>query len=253
MFEQSFVPVGQPRRWTVLVAILGQLFVVGILLVIPLMYVQVLPAPELMSRILIAPPPPAPPPPPPAPSIKPRRPKIVTRNFDPSKLTAPSKVPKQVVISNDAPAVLPTAPQIAGGVPGGLPGGIPGGTLGGILNSVPCPAPPPPPPPVAALPAVPATPSRIRVGGNVEAGLLLREVTPSYPKLAQQVHIGGTVRLKAIIGTDGKVEELTLISGHPLLIQAAEAAVKQWVYKPTLLNGQPVEVDTEVDVHFVAS
>jgi protein TonB len=66
-------------------------------------------------------------------------------------------------------------------------------------------------------------------------------------------HISGTVRLKAVIGADGSVEDLTLISGHPLLVQAAEAAVKQWIYKPTLLNGQPVEVDTEIDVHFVAS
>jgi protein TonB len=140
------------------------------------------------------------------------------------------------------------------GVPGGLPGGIPGGTLGGILNSVPSPASPPPPPPaVAAVPSAPAPPSRIRVGGSVEAGLLLREVTPSYPKLAQQAHIAGTVRLKAVIGADGKVEDLALISGHPLLIEAAEAAVKQWIYKPTLLNGQPVEVDTEIDVHFVAA
>lgn len=250
MFEQSFVPAGRSRRWPMLIAVLGQLFVVGLLLVVPLMYVQVLPAPELVSRILIAPPPPAPPPPPPAPSVQPRRPKVVVRNFDPSKLTAPTKVPKQVVISNDRLAALPPAPQIAG-VPGGVPGGIPGGTLGGILSSVPSPV--PPPPPVARAAPAPSTPSRIRVGGNVEAGLLVREVTPSYPKLAEQVHIGGTVRLKALIGSDGTVENLTLISGHPLLVQAAEAAVKQWVYRPTLLNGQPVEVDTEIDVHFVAS
>jgi protein TonB len=81
----------------------------------------------------------------------------------------------------------------------------------------------------------------------------VREVAPSYPKLASMAHIAGTVRLKAVIGRDGTVEDLTLISGHPLLIQAAEAAVKQWIYKPTLLNGVPVEVETEIAVHFVAS
>lgn len=246
MFEQTFIPEGKTRRWNVVLAIAGQLLVVGILVVIPLMYVQVLPTPELVSGILLAPPPPPPPPPPPAPAqLKP--PKIVARKFDPAKLTAPTTVPKQVTILNDAVAA---APEI-GGVPGGIPGGVPGGTLGGILNSVPAVA--PPPPPVAAAPPPPTPPSRIQVGGNVQAGLLLHEVTPSYPKLASQAHISGTVRLKALIGRDGTIEGLTLISGHPLLIPAAEAAVKQWIYKPTLLNGLPVEVDTEIDVHFVAS
>jgi protein TonB len=250
MFDQSFVPTGGSRRWTILVALLGQFILVGILVVIPLMYVQVLPVPEVMSRVLLAPPPPPPPPPPPAPARR-EPPKIVARKFDPTKLTAPSTIPKQVTIQNETAEALPQAPGIAGvrgGVPGGIPGGIPGGALNSLLSSA-----PPPPPPVAAKAPEPPPPDRIRVGGDVQAGLLVREIAPSYPKLAAMAHIAGTVRLKAVIGRDGSVEDLTLISGHPLLIQAAEAAVKQWIYKPTLLNGLPVEVDTEIDVHFVQS
>jgi len=243
MFEQTFIPPGGTRRWSVLVAVLSQIFVVGILVVIPLMYVEVLPVPDTVSRILLAPPPPPPPPPPAAPARR-EPPKVVARKFDPTKLTAPSTIPKQITIQNETAQAFPEAPGIAG---------VPGGALGGALNSILSAAPPPPPPPVAAATPAPAPPSRIRVGGEVQAGLILREVTPSYPKLAAMAHISGTVRLKAVIGADGSVEDLTLISGHPLLVQAAEAAVKQWIYKPTLLNGQPVEVDTEIDVHFVAS
>jgi protein TonB len=210
-----------------------------------------LPVPQLMSNILLAPRPPPPPPPAAAPARR-EPPKAVARNFDPAKLTAPTTVPNQITIQNAPAETLPQAPGTAG-VPGGVPGGVLGGALGGVLNSALAAAAPPPPPPAAAAPPQPAPPSRIRVGGDVEAGLLVHEVTPAYPKLAAQAHIGGTVRLKAVIGNDGTVENLTLISGHPLLIQAAEAAVKQWIYKPTLLNGQPVEVDTEIDVHFVES
>ncbi len=84
----------------------------------------------------------------------------------------------------------------------------------------------------------------------MEAARLIREVQPEFPVLARDARIGGTVRLKAIIARDGKVEDLSLISGQPLLVQAAMDAVKQWLYKPTYLNGTPVEVSTEVDVNF---
>lgn len=91
---------------------------------------------------------------------------------------------------------------------------------------------------------------RLRVGGNVQAVNLINKVTPAYPPLAKQARIQGTVSFAAVIGTDGAIKDLTLISGHPLLIPAATDAVKQWVYKPTLLNGQPVEVETQIDVNF---
>jgi|SRR5579862_6249797 len=74
-------------------------------------------------------------------------------------------------------------------------------------------------------------------------------VRPKYPQIARQAHVQGT-RLKAVIAKDGHVENLKLMSGQPLLVSAAMDAVKQWVYKPTYLNGNPVEVDTEIDVNF---
>ncbi len=116
------------------------------------------------------------------------------------------------------------------------------------------PVPPPlPPPPGAAIvsdaPAAP-TPSRIRVGGQVQQANLLSRVTPVYPSAAKEARIQGVVHLAVIIGKDGTVQNVEVVSGHPLLIGAATDAVKLWVYKPTLLNGNPVEVITQVDVNF---
>lgn len=119
----------------------------------------------------------------------------------------------------------------------------------GISTSSSAPPPPPPPPPAGNG----QTPQRIRVGGGVQASNLLYKVDPVYPPLAKQARIQGTVRFTAIIGKDGHVNNLQLVSGHPLLVQAGQEAVKQWVYKPTLLNGEPVEVVTQLDVSFTLS
>ena len=93
-------------------------------------------------------------------------------------------------------------------------------------------------------------PKQIRVGGNVQAAKLIRSVPPTYPPLALQARIQGIVRFTATIGHDGRVSEVTLISGHPLLVPAAQEAIRQYEYQPSLLNGQPVEVVTQVDVPF---
>jgi TonB family protein len=107
-------------------------------------------------------------------------------------------------------------------------------------------------PPVAST-SPPGAPERIRVGGNVQARKLVKQVPPVYPPLARQARIQGVVRFTVIIGTDGHVENMQLVSGHPLLIPAAQEAVKQWVYQPTMLNGREVEVLTQVDVAFSLS
>src|SRR5207302_1422947 len=107
-----------------------------------------------------------------------------------------------------------------------------------------------PPPPVEQKKA---TVQRIRVGGQVQQANLIRQPKPVYPPLAKQARIQGVVRFNAIIGKDGTIQNLTLISGHPLLVPAAQEAVKQWLYKPTLLNGEPVEVATVIDVNFTLS
>lgn len=240
MFEQSLVPSGKGRRpWTVALALIGQVLVLTVLILIPLLYVQSLPMREFTST-LVAPPPPPPPPPPPQARVV----KVVPRKFDASKLTAPKVVPKEIAKVVEAPPPPPDAGAV-GGIPGGVPGGQPGGVIAGIANSVPKAAPPPPPPPPEKT-----GPQRVHVGGNVQAARLVKEVKPAYPPMAKQARISGTVRLKAIIGPDGAIRNLNVISGHPMLVQSAISAVKQWVYKPTVLNGQPVEVDTEIDVNF---
>jgi protein TonB len=96
-------------------------------------------------------------------------------------------------------------------------------------------------------------PARIRVGSNVQQTKLVSQPRPVYPLEAKQARIQGVVKLNATVAKDGTIQHLEVISGHPLLVQAALDAVKQWVYQTTLLNGQPVEVMTEVDVNFTLS
>jgi protein TonB len=155
----------------------------------------------------------------------------------------------------------PTAlPEFSGPVGGssivGVPGGIgdPGGEGAGRLPEI-APPPPPKPAPQPARPVVKETPpsaqpQQIRRGGEVQASLLIYRPEPVYPPLARQARISGTVRLSAIINTEGRISQLRVLSGHPLLINAAMDAVRRWVYSPTLLNGVPVEVITEITVMF---
>jgi protein TonB len=136
--------------------------------------------------------------------------------------------------------------EITGGVVGGVPGGIPGGQLGGVIGGIIGSS--------SSISAVPTLPKpaaqRVRVSQGVINGLLVNRVEPTYPGLAQQAHIQGVVVLAAIIGKDGSVQHLQVTSGHPLLAPAAIAAVKQWRYKPYVLNGEPVEVETTIMVTF---
>jgi protein TonB len=90
----------------------------------------------------------------------------------------------------------------------------------------------------------------ITVGGRVQAAKLISQTQPVYPVIARQARISGTVALAVIITPDGHVQQISVVSGHPLLRQAALDAVKEWVYQPTLLNDQPVAVSTTVDVIF---
>lgn len=91
----------------------------------------------------------------------------------------------------------------------------------------------------------------VRKGEGVMQAMLIHCVQPEYPAIARAVHISGTVQLRAIIGKDGIVRELEVISGNPLLAQSAKAAVREWRYRPTLLNREPVEVETYVTVNFI--
>ena len=239
MFEEMVVssPKGKKtnKSWTVIVSGIVQAAFLAVLILIPLIYTEALPKASL-ATLLVAPPPPPPPPPPPAATIVKVKPQV--HLMDAGKLVAPKVIPKEVKIIKEE-AEQPDAMGAMGGVPGGVPGGQMGGVIGGVIGGVGG-APPPPKP----------TQQRIRQGGAVQAAMLVNRVQPQYPPLARQTRISGTVRLHAIISKDGSVQQLEVLSGHPLLVQAALDAVRQWKYRPTTLNGEPVEVDTTIDVIF---
>lgn len=242
MFEQTFVDgTGRTHKpWTTMVGFIFQAMALGFLILVPMIWTDVLPANTLKS-FLVAPPPPPPPPPPPAETPKTIQVKIIPRQFDSGKLVQPKSIPTAIaVIKEDE---LP--PPLTGGVGGSIGSGIAGGLLSGILAG--------PAPVVAAAPKkveVAKPVQRIQVGGRVQEANLQHKVLPIYPPLARSTRIQGHVILSAIISKDGTIEDLKLVSGHPLLVPAAMAAVKQWVYKPTMLNDEPVEVSTEIDVNF---
>ena len=235
LVESSVVRKKTNTGWAVILSTIVQVGVLVVLILIPLIYTQALPK-AMMATLLIAPPPPPPPPPPPAEAPKIVKP--VARLIQQGKLMQPRAIPKQVEVFKEAE--LPPEAPVAGGVLGGVDGGLLGG-----LGSGPAVAAPPPPPPA------PKQTQRIKLGGQVVAAKLVAQPNPVYPPLARQARIQGNVVLHAIIDKDGRVGELQVISGHPLLVQSALEAVKNWRYQPTQLNGDPVEVDTTITVSFV--
>ena len=241
MFEDSLIESGNKlktkRLGTTILSFLLQVGLVGILILIPLIYTDALPKGNLMT-FLVAPPPPPPPPPPPAAAVKVV--KIQSEVIN-GQLRTPTKIPSKVQMIKEEEA----PPDLGGGVTGGVPGGIPGGSAGGVMGSILSTT-------NAAIPKV-ATPQRVRVSSGVSTGLLIKKVTPNYPQLAKQARIQGSVVLQAEISKEGTIQNLQLISGHPMLAPAAIEAVKQWRYKPYLLNGEPVAVETQVVVNFSLS
>jgi len=246
MFQDSFIEATARtnRGWTVLASSALQTALVSALLVVPLLRPELLPKTLLQTMLAVPPMPPPPPPPPAATQTAPVQ-HAVLRHFDSVRLFEPKAVPDKVAILADAD--LPVA-QI--GVPGGIEGGVPGGTgttADSLLNNLVAKSGTPPP---VAKAEPPAVIPRLQVGGNVQAGKLKYGPKPIYPPLALQTRTEGTVQLTAVIGRDGTVLSLSVVSGHPMLVQAALQAVRQWRYAPTLLNGDPVEVISPIVVSF---
>ena len=241
MFNQTFIEAGQAskRPLTLGISLLLEVTLICLFTLIPLFYTRVLP-PSSLKELLIAPTPPrAAVPEPPGPKTPA---KLAVRTFRLHELYAPVAVPKS----------LPARDQIGAAPDIGVSGAPSDGnnvTLYGVIGSVPQ-EPPPPPEPIHAN--KPLSPGPVHIGTLSEANLV-RKVVPVYPPLAKLARVQGVVEFTALISKDGNIENLKLVQGHPLLVNAAKEAVEQWKYRPTLLNGVPVEVIADIFVHFTLS
>jgi len=239
LFSDSLLETGTPDRarrgLATTLSVILQCVLVGFMLILPLMFTDALPAQQFLT-FLVAPPPP-PPPPPPAAAVKVVRQTDVTTE---GQLRTPTRIPRKVEMIREEEPPLPSNGGVVGGIPGGVPGGQLNGVIGGIISSTPI---------AAAIPRLEPV-VRIRISQGVTQGMLINKIEPAYPQIALSAHIAGVVTLKAIIGRDGSISELHAVNGHPILIPAAIDAVKQWRYRPYLLNGEPVEVETIITVTF---
>jgi protein TonB len=235
MFEDSLMESGheikaKSKYWSV-VSLLVNSGMLVVFIIWPLLHPEALPR-QMMATLMVAPSPP-PPPPPTAPAVKVRG-KSEMLN---SELLAPSRIPKQVKAVSES-----AAPPSMDGVTGmeNMGSGTPGG-MGTIIGSV----------GMGTATVVKPEPARkLSVSSGVMAGNLVVKTMPQYPAIPKAAGIHGTVVLQATISRTGSIENLRVISGPPMLQQAAIDAVRTWRYKPYLLNGEPVEVETTINVFF---
>jgi len=248
MFADSILDFGKQQKrhaFATTTSFVLNCLAVGVMLAMPLVFTESLPKAQLLT-FLVAPPPPPPPPPPAAEQVQRVVKQIQTDLLNTGQLRTPTKIPQkvQMIREEEAPPPMPATGGVVGGVPGGIPGGQVGGVIGSIVSST----------ANAAVPKfVPVIPQRVRISQGVTKGLLVQKIEPQYPPLARAARVQGEVVLSAVIDGNGQINNLQLVSGHPMLVQAAIAAVKQWRYKPYLLNGQPVEVETTITVIFSLS
>ena len=243
------------KRPSLISSVIFHVVLIVVLILIPLLLPETISQRGLLITLVAPPPPPPAAPPPPAPVAAAVTPKAIKPRIQPvapNALVMPTVIPKDVAKIIEQPVVSPII-----GVVGGVPGGVAGGILGNILSAnsnaaglAAPPPPPPPPPPTPPPPKVVAPAEPVRVGGDVREPRVVRLVPPVYPPLASRARVTGTVILEATLTEDGTVDQIRVISGHPLLIDAAINCVKQWRYEPTLLNGVPVRVVLTAKVNF---
>jgi protein TonB len=234
MFEDStFESNGRirtrSRRWMVAALALNGSILLALIL-IPLIYPEALPSQAMIFLMEVPPPPTAPP-------LVEQHPAAHTAppqsNMILDSLVAPRVIPR-IIITPSSPDPAGPGSNVAIWEPGGVPGGV-----DGPFHSQ--------PPPTIVHPPAPAA---VRLPSTLAQGLLLRKVIPQYPQLARAMHQEGIVVLAATIAKDGSIANLRVASGPPVLQQAALDAVSQWRYRPYLLNGDPVEVETTINVVF---
>jgi len=236
------------------------LVVLAAVVLVPLMTSEELPSPTTAGgiRAFFVEPAAAPPPPPPPPAAPKASAVVAPKKVEAPKPTATPEFVAPIETPPDIPQPeaagtegLPAAADagvtggqeggmpggVEGGVAGGVEGGLPGGVVGGVVGGVPKEEPPKPVGPV-------------RVGGNIKEPKKLTNVAPEYPAIAKQARVQGAVVLEATIDPTGRVANVRVLQGIPLLNDAALEAVRRWVYSPTLLNGVPVPVIMTVTVNF---
>lgn len=227
------------RPLTVLVSVVIHIWILSVLVLIPLLQIQAVPLPTIDMSLW-------------APKTKPesvvevvatKPPRVQTKvEVDSNAVVAPESIPKGIAMVVDPPETAITGFPPAAGDEGAR------SILREFIRRQPEVDPTPPPQPPALPPGPKVEP--VRRGGNVQQANLIHQVRPIYPPLAKQARVQGVVVLEAVITKEGAIESLRVISGHPLLTQAAIDAVQQWGYRPTLLNGEPVPVITTITVSF---
>jgi len=246
MFEQSVLLPTRRNPWSMACSLLLQCSFVGALLLMSLLHVDKLgfdalkppplrvplPAAKLDAVEIIA-------------AVRSGVSRSTQAIFQPHPFTAPSHIPQEIAFVDDV-GLLP--PAI------GSMGPPSGDHIVGAINfdtavAKPTPAPPPVPPKPQPVQVKDVAPTAIT--SVLAEALLVHKVIPPYPPIAKQMRISGKVRLMGVISTSGRIEKLEVLEGHPLLVQAALDAVKQWIYRPTILNGQAVPVSAPIDVNFV--
>jgi periplasmic protein TonB len=258
---------GRAKAWLLPVAAVLHVAVLGAVVLVPLLGSQDMPEPTTAGGIraffvepAAAPPPPPPPPAPPkaaavaAPKqAKVEAPKLVEAPKFVAPIETPPELPQEEVVGTEGLAVADTGVAggveggvaggveggVQGGVEGGVVGGVEGGTVGGEIGGV-----------VGGEPKEEPPAGPVRVGGKIKEPKKLRNIAPVYPEVAKQARVQGVVVLEATIDPSGRVDNVRVLRGIPLLNESAVDAVKKWVYSPTLLNGTPVPVIMTVTVNF---
>lgn len=221
------------RPWATLLSFALQSAVLAFLVLLPLFYTQALP--NLMARIVTLPTPPGPGAPD---KVRSQHAAASQSEVVDDTVRQSVHIPMHTPMVQDSEAPEP-GPSLGDVVPGGIGNG---GDWGSSPLARVLPAPQPVPP---TLP-----PPRVAVSCGVSQGYLIYQFKPSYPALARTAHVQGQVVLAAVISRTGRIQNLQVLSGHPLLVPAAIDAVRQWRYRPYLLNGTPVEVETQITIYF---
>lgn len=232
------LPGTRSKGATLVVSATVHALLVAAIVVVPLFFYDAIPQPSesilkafFVSPAEVAPAPP--PPPPPAPAVRAAIKVPAPIPVAPPAFVAPIEVPEGLQQAEG----IELGFGVEGGVPGGVEGGVPGGVLGGVVGG-------------AMSQLAPPPTKVVRVGGNIVTPKMIKKVAPEYPDLAKASRLGAIIIMEAQVDTHGAVNSVNILRGHPLFDEAAVSAVKQWRYRPLLLNGEPTQFIVTVTLNF---